>query len=100
LASFRFSNLAVADLNDIVAYTKRTWGDEQTVRYLAKLEAAVRDLAKMETLGRKCDEIRAGLWRIEVGSHVVFFRRDEGVLVCRVLHFRMLPDHQPIDDTD
>ena len=55
----------------------------------------------MPTLGRPCDDIRAGLWRIEQGSHVIFFRRrSNGILVCRILHQRMLPEHHAIEDED
>jgi len=50
---------------------------------------------------RRCDRIRPGLWRIEHASHVVFLRRQStGLLICRVLHKRRLPELHPIDDDE
>jgi toxin ParE1/3/4 len=52
-------------------------------------------------LGRACDDIRPGLRRMESRKHVVFYRREpRGILVVRVLHQRMLPEKQAIDDED
>jgi plasmid stabilization system protein ParE len=35
----------------------------------------------------------AGLRRMEIGRHVVFYREDtEGILISRILHRRMLPE--------
>jgi toxin ParE1/3/4 len=101
VATFRFSNRALADLDDIVAYTIRGWDSKQAARYVAKLEAASLRLVEVPTLGRRCEHIRAGLWRTEEASHVLFFRRDgEDVLICRILHYRMLPEYQPIEDDE
>jgi len=58
-------------------------------------------LAGNPMLGRTCDHIRPGLRRMERGGHVVFHREDAGgVLVSRILHQRVLPDRQPIDDEE
>jgi plasmid stabilization system protein ParE len=36
---------------------------------------------------------------MEQGKHVVFFRPEPGgILVSRILHERMLPEHHAIDD--
>jgi plasmid stabilization system protein ParE len=38
---------------------------------------------------------------MEHGRHVVFYRQEAGgVLVSRILHQRMLPERQAIDDDD
>ena len=38
---------------------------------------------------------------MEQGKHVVFYREEcGGVLICRILHDRMLPEKQTIDDDD
>jgi toxin ParE1/3/4 len=58
-------------------------------------------LADNHGLGRGCDEIRSGLRRIESGRHVVFYREQAGgILVSRILHQRMLPERQAMDDDD
>jgi toxin ParE1/3/4 len=101
VASVQFSVRARDDLRDIVRFTVRRWGEAQAERYLAQLEDHALHLAETPGLDRRCDQVRAGLRRSEVGSHVLFFRREpEGILVCRVLHERMLPESHAIDDDD
>jgi toxin ParE1/3/4 len=99
--AFRYSRRAEADLLDIGRDTLRTWGEEQTVRYIDDLEACCQMLAENLMLGRACDHIRPGLRRMERGRHVVFYRQDaRGILVSRILHQRVLPERQSIDNED
>ena len=58
-------------------------------------------LAANPMLGRACDYICPGLRRMEHGRHVVFYREAAaGILISRILHQRMLPERQSIDDED
>ena len=101
MATFRLSRRADADLLSIGAYTLRTWGRAQAIRYLDELEACCQRLADNPATGRACDHVRSGLRRMEQGKHVVFFRREPaGILVSRILHERMLPERHAIDDGD
>ena len=96
---FRLSRRAEADLLSIAEYTLRTWGENQTVRYVDELESCCRMLADRPALGRACEDVRPGLRRMECGRHVVFYREDaRGILVSRILHQRMLPERQAIED--
>jgi toxin ParE1/3/4 len=93
----RLSRLAEADLTEIGAYTLRTWGEDQTLRYIDDLEACCQRLADNPASGRPCDHVRPGLRRLEHGKHVVFFRRQaRGILVSRILHQGMLPERPTI----
>jgi toxin ParE1/3/4 len=99
VVAFRFSRRAEADLVGIGAYTLRTWGEDQTIRYIDDLEACCQMLADTPALGRACDDVRPGLRRMERGEHVVFYREDAGgILVSRILHRRMLPERHAIDE--
>jgi len=99
VATLRFSRRAEADLLSIGAYTLRTWGADQTFRYIGDLEGCCRTLADHPELGRPCDHVRRGLRQMERGRHVVFYREDAGgILVSRILHQCMLPERQAIDD--
>ena len=92
MAVLRVSRRAERDLLGIAECTLRTWGEAQVTRYLDELENCCRTLADNPELGRRCDEIRPGLRRLEHGLHVVFYRRERGgILVSRFLHQRMLP---------
>jgi toxin ParE1/3/4 len=71
----------------------------QAASYLQELEACCQLIADNHGLGRVCDNIRFGLRRHEHGKHVLFYRQErDGILVSRILHHRMLPDHHAIDD--
>jgi len=95
MARVRFSPRAEADLLGIAAYTRNTWSENQTVRYLEDLEKCCRMLADNPTAGRQCETIRPGLRRIEHSNHVIFYRRDaKGILISRILHERVLPNQQ------
>jgi toxin ParE1/3/4 len=101
VAVFRLSRRAEADLLGIGAYTLRTWGEDQALCYIDDLEACCRLLADNPELGRSCDDVRRGLRRMESGQHVAFYRKQGGgILVCRILHKRMLPERHDIVDDD
>ena len=91
MATFRFSRRAEADLLSIGDYTLHTSGKAQAARYIGDLKDCCQTLADNPALGRKSDEVRPGLRRLEHGRHVVFYRKVRGrILVSRILHQRML----------
>lgn len=97
----RFSRRAETDLLSIFAYTLRTSGEDQAVRYVDDFEACCQMLADNPMLGRACEYDRSCPRGMERGRHVVFYRKDTGgILVSRILHRHMLPERQPIDDED
>jgi toxin ParE1/3/4 len=99
VAGLRFSRRAEDDLLSIGNYTLRGWGGKQVSRYLGDLEACCSMLSENPAIGRRCDDIRPGLRRMESGRHVVSYREDAGgILVSRILHQRMLADRQAFAD--
>jgi toxin ParE1/3/4 len=96
---YRLSRRAERDLLEIGAFTLKQWGPDQVRRYLAKLDECCKQIAEMPTMGRTANEVRPGLRRIEHGRHVIFYRESpEGILVGRIVHQRMLAEHQPFTD--
>ena len=86
---------------EIGAYTLHAWGEDQTVRYIDGLETCCQQLADNPELGRPCDHIRPGLRRMEHARHVVFYRIEAGgIVVSRILHRRLLPERQSIDEEE
>jgi len=87
-----YRQAAERDLLFIAEYTGERWGVAQSNRYMADIEDCGEMLAANPKLGRGCGHIRAGLRRMEQGSHVVFnFETSDGVRVSRVLHKGMVP---------
>src|ERR1039457_5760557 len=86
------SGEAEEDIDQITAYTTRTWGWRQTNRYLAKLEDGFELLAQNPSIGRSCDSIRPRLRRFVIGKHVAFyFVEPDEILIVRILHQQMIP---------
>jgi toxin ParE1/3/4 len=80
---------AQADLIEIWRYTARRWSVDQADVYYRDVMSSVEKVADEPTLGRACDEIRAGYYRHSIGSHVIFYRVMDGVVdIVRILHGR------------
>ncbi|MBF0326519.1 type II toxin-antitoxin system RelE/ParE family toxin [Magnetospirillum moscoviense] len=85
----RLTPRAEADLEEIWLYSFKTWSLEQADRYHTALVEAFRDLASGRKSGRAA-EVRAGMFKYPVGSHMLYYRIAEtGLIVIRILHRRM-----------
>jgi toxin ParE1/3/4 len=90
----RYSNDAEHDLEEIADYTTDRWGAAQAERYIDNLVGCFEQIEKMPGLGRSCKDIYPKLHRIEQDQQVIFYLPEPGgVLICRVLHQRMLPEY-------
>ena len=90
MTRYRFSGRATSDLEAIADFTIRRFGVDQARRYRDELSTCFSDLAKNPSLGRRAEQLAKGLRRFEHGSHIVFYVADDhGVLIVRVLHYRM-----------
>jgi toxin ParE1/3/4 len=92
MPKYELSNRARTDLSSIGRFTKKKWGDAQTERYLAQLERDLELPAYKPGLGRSAGSKREpDMRRFESGSHIVFYEiTDDGILIGRILHKRML----------
>jgi toxin ParE1/3/4 len=82
---------ARADLDEIWNCTAERWSVAQAERYLREVQRGIK--AVKPGLGRCCDELRAGYYKIPVGSHIVFYRRTQTkIQIVRVLHQSMEVD--------
>jgi toxin ParE1/3/4 len=90
MAEYQFSRRAALDLEAIAEYTIQRFGLEQARNYRDDTGACFERLADNPRLGRPAKELAPGLRRYEHRSHIVFFQQvDSGILIVRVLHYRM-----------
>ena len=95
MAEYRLSPLAEVDVREIAVTTISNWGAKQARAYLEKLHNTLMILANNPSLGRKRDEIAAGIRSFPSGKHIVFYlSADQCIEVARVLHQRMDPSSQ------
>lgn len=88
----RISAKAQRDLEEIWTYSVSSWDEGQTVAYVGQVRAALDLLLANPGLARSADDVRPGLRKFTVGSHVLYIRLDRTSLrLVRILHGRMDP---------
>ncbi|MBX3573964.1 MAG: type II toxin-antitoxin system RelE/ParE family toxin [Mesorhizobium sp.] len=88
--TLRISAQAQRDLEEIWAYSVENWGEDQAVQYVAQVRAALELLRTNPGLARPAEDVRPGLRKFTVGSHVLYVRLGDRFLrLVRVLHGRM-----------
>ena len=98
MAKFRLSRLAEADLMDIGTYSLDKWGEDQTIRYIDALEACCQQLGNSRA-GPRLRSDPARLASHGTRESCCFLPIEaRGILVSRILHQRMLPERQSIDE--
>ena len=84
------AEIARADLASIRRYSTRTWGREQTTKYMNTLRDTPKGLVRGTAVARVRDDLRPGIQMATSGRHCIFFEVDEGrILIVRVLHDKM-----------
>ena len=85
-----FSPAAEADLEQIWRYSAETWSADQADQYVLQIHGSCTELAANRRKGRSLADIRAGYYKLNVGSHFIVYRIvGESIDVVRVLHQRM-----------
>ncbi len=86
-AGFRLVPEAERDLQEIWAFSARTWSADQADLYIDRLVAVSELLAEFPELARLREEFTLAVRIHPAGSHLVVYRgRAEGVDVLRILH--------------
>ena len=91
MRTFILSNKAKQDLKDIAQFTEERWGKVQRNHYLKQLDERFHKIAKKPSIGKPCDYIKQGYFKVPEGSHIIYYTNitDEQVFIVRVLHKRM-----------
>lgn len=101
----RISKLALADVEEIFAYTAEHWGERQAERYTAQIWDCFEQIAAAPERWRLREDVHPGCRIGFSGRHAVLYRIRKGrVEVARVLHGAMdFSRHVPpefIEDED
>lgn len=93
MSRYLLNPIAAEDLDQIYAYTLDRWDIDQAESYIRELLRAFDRAAADPRIGRACEEIRAGYFRLPAGSHTVYYRltTEDIPEIMRILHQRM--DH-------
>lgn len=91
MKSFQLTLKAKSDLKEIALFTLRKWGRDQRNAYLKQFDGSFWLLAETPSIGKACDEIRAGYRKFPQGSHIIFYKQtgSQQILIIRILHKSM-----------
>lgn len=92
MPSYKFSDQATKDLENIIDFTLEHWGEAKAFDYIDDLEMLGERLAENPDIGTKCDIIRNGLLSFPCASHILYYTKyKNGIVIIRVLHNHMDP---------
>lgn len=89
--SYRISEKAIQDLEDIWLYTFETWSQQQADRYYNLIINEIEYVANHFESGKSMSHIKEGYRAAKVKSHLIFYKKneDEIIEIIRILHQRM-----------
>ena len=89
--SYRISEKAVEDLENIWTYTLQKWSIEQADRYYNLIINEIEFITENFMSGKSMDHIKSGYRASIVKSHLIFYRKSQNnqVEIIRILHQRM-----------
>ncbi len=89
-AKYRISATTIKDLDGIWEYTFINWSKDQADRYHNLLMNEIEFVAENRSSGKSMDHIKEGYFVTYVKSHMIFFKRNEGIVeVIRILRQKM-----------
>lgn len=89
-AKYRISATTIEDLDGIWEYTFINWSKDQADRYHNLQMNEIEFVAENRSSGKSMDHIKEGYFVTYVKSHMIFFKRNEGIVeVIRILHQKM-----------
>ena len=91
MAEYVLSERARRDLLEIGEYSRKTWSEDQAVKYLRMLFTQFIQISKQPHIGRQYDAVSPGLRAFHCGRHLIFYRiqTKDTIRIVRILHERM-----------
>ncbi|WP_026905447.1 type II toxin-antitoxin system RelE/ParE family toxin [Pedobacter glucosidilyticus] len=90
--TYKISNEAQIDIENIWLYTFETWSLEQADRYFNLILNEIEYLTQHPTSGKDFNHIRKGYYHTKVKSHFIFYRinlKENEIEIIRILHQQM-----------
>jgi len=89
---YQLTEEADKDVDEILAYSVKNFGVDQTQHYFEALKECIELLADNPNMGRSAEDILPEYLRFHHESHMVFYKKSSpSIIVVRILHERMDP---------
>ena len=90
MADYKLSKAAEQDIENILAYSYRTFGEKVAENYFIGLKECLQTLSENPLIGINSDSLRKGYFRHPHQSHIVFYKlKTNGIFIVRILHKNM-----------
>ncbi len=87
--SYRLTRPAERQIEEVIEYTDKMFGESQTLAYISGLQASFEQIGQFPGIGVAAFEIKAGWRRYRYQSHYIFYRVSaEHVVIEAVIHTR------------
>ncbi len=91
--TYKFTQDAREDLLNIRKYTLKTWGKEQSAKYLQELNKTLQLLSDSPSIGTQRTDISLTTFSFPYVSHIIYYTLDSNFLIVfAVLHKNMVPE--------
>ncbi len=89
---YQLTEEADRDVEEILAYSVKSFGVVQTQHYFVALKECIELLADNPNMGHSAEDILPEYLCFPYESHIIFYKKfSSSILVVRVLHERMDP---------
>ena len=89
---YQLTEEADRDVEEILAYSAKSFGVAQTQYYFETLKECIELLASNPNMGHSAEDILPEYLRFHHESHTIFYKNlSSSILVVRILHERMDP---------
>lgn len=89
---YQLTEEADRDVEEILAYSVKSFGVTQTQHYFVALKECIELLADNPNMGLSAEDILPEYLRFPHESHIIFYKHlSASILVVRILHERMDP---------
>ncbi len=91
--TYKFTQDAREDLLNIRKYTLKTWGKEQSAKYLQELNKTLQLLSDSPSIGTQRSDISLTTFSFPYAGHIIYYTIDNNFLIVfAVLHKNMVPE--------
>ena len=90
MSNIEITPLAREDISDILTYTQANFGEEQRITYRELIFTTIEKIAQHPAIGHHRPDMPPAYRAFNCGKHLIIYtKRDDIILIARILHSAM-----------
>jgi toxin ParE1/3/4 len=87
MKSYKLTEMAGQDIQNLANYTKKEWGEEQADKYTREVFNALDKIAEIPEIGLIANYAVSNFRKMPIGKHLIFYTIfKKQVVIVRILH--------------